>query len=94
MDGLLFLLFCVNAKNKNLVWSPLGPSRKLIGTLNENNLDFQIRYYSPQIGVTFYEENCMHVITTFGVRGEIEPKNAQKATVAFVPLKKTITPNP
>ena len=35
----------------------------------------------------------MHIITTFGVRGEIEPKNGPKATVAFGAFfKKTITP--
>ena len=58
---------------------PSGPflaSRKLIGTnLYNNNLNFQIRYYSPLIGVTLYKENCMDIITTFGVRGKIEPKN-------------------
>ena len=40
---------------------------------NHNN-----NYYffcSPHIGLTFYKENCMDIITTFGVRGKIEPKN-------------------
>ena len=64
---------------------PSGPflaSRKLIGTnLLNNNLNFQIRCCSPHIGLTFYKENCMDIITTFGVRGKIKR-----------PLKKIITP--
>ena len=40
--------------------------------LTKNNLNFQIRYYSPHVGVTFHKENFMNIITTFGVRGKIE----------------------
>ena len=55
---------------------PFLASRKLIRTnLKKNNLNFEIRYYSPHIGVTFNKENVMHIVTTFGLRGEIEPKN-------------------
>ena len=61
-----------------------------------NNLNFQIRYYSPHIGVPFYKENCMDIITTFGVRGKIEPKNGPQSfwgpLLLLGPVKKIITP--
>ena len=52
------------------------------------NLNFQIRYYSHHIGVTFYKENCMDIITTFGVRGKIEPKNGPQSNGCFGGLLK------
>ena len=55
-----------------------------------NNLNFQIRYYSPHIGVTFYKENCMDIITTFGVRGKIEPKNGPQRNGFFGGLLKKL----
>ena len=51
-------------KTRNLVRLPSGPFLNF----KKNNLNFQIRYYSPHIGVTFYKENDMHIITTFGVQ--------------------------
>ena len=56
--------------------------------LKNNNLNFQIRYYSPHIGLTFYNENCMDIITTFGVRGKIEPKNVHQRNSFFGGLLK------
>ena len=82
------LLFCVNAKNEKSGFIALGVifgiQKVDRDKLMNNNLNFQIRYYSPHIGVTFYKENVMHIIITFGVRGEIEPKNGPSG-----PLKKT-----
>ena len=52
------------------------------------NSNFQIRCCSPHIGLTFYKENCMDIITTFGVRGKIEPKNGPQSNECFGGLLK------
>ena len=46
-------------------------------------MNFQIRYYSPHIGVTFYKEIFLDLITTFGVRGKIEPKIDPQSNCCF-----------
>ena len=62
--------------------------------INENQI-----CCSPHIGLTFYKENCMDIITTFGVRGKIEPKNGPQRNGFFGGLLKNDyscqgTPNP
>ena len=42
--------------------------------------------------VTFYKENDIHIVTIFGVRGEIEPKNSPEGNGCLRGLLKTITP--
>ena len=40
------------------------------------------------IGVTFYKENCMDIITSFGVGGKIEPKNGPQSNYCLGGLLK------
>ena len=47
-----------------------------------------MRCCSPHIGLTFYEENCMDIITTFGARGKIEPENGPQRNGFFGGLLK------
>ena len=35
---------------------------------------FKSDVVNPHIRLTFYKENCMDILTTFGVRGKIQPK--------------------
>ena len=43
-----------------------------------SNYSFPIRDHSHHMLVTFYKENVMHMFITFGIRGEIEPKNSHE----------------
>ena len=85
-----FLLICVNAYNGPTVFSTNKVNRDKL--IKKNHPNFRTRDYSPQIGITFYKENTMHIYITFGIRGEIEPKNGRKAMVTFGAFKKTIIP--
>ena len=51
-------------------------------------MNFQIICCSHHIGLTFYKGNCMDIITTFGVRGKIEPKNGPEGNGFFGGLLK------
>ena len=53
-----------------------------------NNRNFQNRYYSPHIGVTFYKEFFLDLKTAFGVRGKIEPKIDPQSNYCFGRLLK------
>ena len=73
-------------KNEKPVRSPFG-SFLASRNYKKNHLNVQIRDHSYHIWA-FYKENVMHIFITFGVRGEIEPKNGLKGDRHFRGLLK------